>query len=220
MSSAMPLPLRLAGAVFLVAAACDRQAGSDYGGEPLARIGGTIISSVAVPDGLIPLLSWEGLTIDVVEPDITLEFPASFYIDIRERPDENLLHDFTWQGAPPGESRVGFAMISAMPFEVVEEDLPPDGLAPFGVAERHMVIYAEDDVVAGTFGAGVVGGEVTAGFHVVEVLPAEDAACGREFDCLRPAPDDLDTDIQIRVDYFLELDFPELGLATVPDGPM
>jgi hypothetical protein len=221
MSRAMLRQRLLAGAIVLLLVGCDRQAGTGYAGEPLARIGGSIASSLAeVPQGLVPVVSWEGLSIDVVEPALTLEFPARFHIDIRQPPDPNVLYDFTWLGAPPGESRVGFAIIAAMPFEVVEEDLPPDGAAPFGVAERHMVIYAEDDVTAGSVGAGFVGGEVSAGFHVVDVTPAGEDDCDREFDCLRPSPDDLETHIEIRVDTFLELDFPDLGLASVPEDPM
>ncbi len=217
----MPRSLRrlAAWAVLLPMVGCDRQAGTDYAGEPLARIGGSISSSVAeVPAGLVPVLSWEGLAIDVEEADLTVEFPARFQIDIRQPPDENVLYDFTWLGAPPGESRVAFALITAVPFEVDEEDRD-GGLIPFGVAERHMVLYAEDDVVAGTFGADFIGGELASGFHVAQVVPREDAACAREFDCLRPAADDLDTHIEIRVDAFLELDFPELGLASAPEGP-
>jgi hypothetical protein len=214
----MPLAMqglaRIAACLTMLAlAACDRQADTDYVGEPIAQIGGTITSSVAdVPGGLVPLISWAGHTVEVEEADVTLEFPSRFRIDIRRPPSENALNDFTEGGARPDEARVAFGLIMAMPFEVDEDDLNEDGTTPFGVAERHMIVYAESDVAAGSTGASAVGGAVSAGFHVVEVVPGEDPACGGDFDCLRPAPDDLDTRVEIRVDLFLNLDVPVWGL--------
>ena len=215
MTVSMPPPsLRAAAWVGLLAlAACDRQSDADYRGEPLARIQGTITSNPeAPPTELAPVISWEGQTVAVVETEVVSEFPARFRIDLFEPPPENSLNDLSQGGALPDQARVAVGLIVAWPVELDGENVDPDGLAAFGVAEHHVLVYADRDVLAGTAGADLLGGELDAGYHVVEVVPREEPDCGEVFDCLRPAPDDLDTRIPIRVDRATELDFPEWDL--------
>jgi hypothetical protein len=207
--------LPAAGAALLAAAACDPQATTDYLGEPMASVRGVISSDlVDVPDGLVPYLLWEAPDLPLIELDLVLDFPSRFELVLHQPAPDEVLHDLGAAAGEPSEARIAIAVLETLPLEVAE-----DGTYPFGVAEHHVIVYAEADVVAGTRAAALVGGELAAGYHLAEVVPTDDPACGGEYDCLRPAPDDLDTPIEIRVDWLTELAVPYLGLVGGPTGP-
>ncbi len=199
------------------AAACDLQAGTDYLGEPLARLTGTITSSVdEPPSSLRPLLGWSntaspgGDTGVVEEAMVTVEFPSRFRFEIYRPPPDQGLNDYTRGGARPDEARIGIAHIAAWPAEIDPQEVNGETPEVYGIAERHLLIYVDRDVQPGTFSAGLLGGDVEAGFHVMDVIKNGEPGCQDDvFDCMQPAPADLDTDIQVRIDRADLLDVPE-----------
>ena len=211
----MLLAMRSSGLLACVAAlaACDPQATTDYAGEEMASIRGVMSSGVTdVPDGLVPILSWQdsgvGTTIDVL-----VSFPSTFAIDLYQPPPDEVLVDFPSMSERPGEIRIGFGGIELWPFAVAE-----DGRYPLGVAERHMILYAEGDMAEGTLGAAYVGAVLAAGYHVVKVIPGEHPSCrGGDYDCIRYSSLDLETSIEVRIDWRENLDFPILAPWTAAE---
>jgi hypothetical protein len=211
---AMRSPLLTACVAVVATAACDPQATTDYAGEPMAQVRGVMSSRVTdVPDGLVPFISWEGLGGPAV--DVVVRFPSSFTIDLYQPPHDEALSDLPAMSDRPGEVRLGFGSIELWPALIEEEQR-----YPLGVAERHMLLYADGDMAEGTLGAAYIGAVLTAGYHVVKVIPAEHPSCPGEHDCLRYSSLDLDTSIEVRIDWAENLDRPDLGpwLAPAPEG--
>jgi hypothetical protein len=196
----------------LLMAACDSQADSGYQGETLARITGVVkVDAPPSASGTKAAIFWSNTASD---PDISVgetvpvsgDFPASFTIDVFAPPPDHALNDLTQLG--DNETRIGIAYIAAVPadYDVSSNEDPESG---WGVSERHVLAYIEDDIVPGTFGEAFVGGALGAGFHVLEVIDVDDPSCpGDVFDCLRPAPQDLETAIEVRIADPDTIDFP------------
>jgi hypothetical protein len=210
----MPAPVLWA-ALALAAAGCEAQADTSYRGEPLARLSGVIRSSIDDPPGpIVALLAWhnsanQGGDLNVLEEaQVEAEFPARFRVDLFRPPGEGALNDYTHGGERPREVRIGVAHIAAWP-----DGFEPDGEEGpeiFGVAEHQLLVYVERDVLPDTFSAELLRGELTAGFHLMDVIENGEPGCVDElFDCMVPAPDDLDTPIEIRLDQADLLDFPD-----------
>ncbi|HWM86929.1 MAG TPA: hypothetical protein VNO33_13845 [Kofleriaceae bacterium] len=126
------------------------------------------------------------------------EFPARFTLEVFHEPWDAWLNDFSRYGASPRESRIGLALLRA------------DGELAFrssgwNAFARHVLVYVDSDIQPGTTSETFAGGLLTAGFHVLEVvdapcdsyLPADDPSEGG-LDCLRPAPQDLDSQLDLR----------------------
>lgn len=220
MSASPPLSVPRRTWVLLLAAiapGCDQQAGDDYRGEPLARLTGTITSSVDDPPATLrPLLGWSntanpgGDTGVVEEADVTLEFPSRFHFELYRPPSDEGLNDYTRGGSQPDEARIGVAHIAAWPAEIDPQAENVDEPELYGIAEHHLLVYLDRDVQAGTFSAQLLGGELEAGFHVMDVIENGEPGCQEDVhDCMRPAPADLDTEIQIRIDLAELLDVPD-----------
>lgn len=203
----MRSPRLTACAALLAAGACDPQATTDYAGEPMAQVRGVMSSGVTdVPDGLVPIVFWKGSG-QGNQVDVVVRFPSSFTLDLYQPPHDEVLFDFPAMSDRPGEIRLGFGSLELLPFAVAEE-----GRYPLGVAERHMLLYAEGDMAEGTLGADYVGAALTAGYHIVKVIQADHPSCAGDFDCLRYSSLDLETSIEVRIDWAENLDRPILGI--------
>lgn len=202
---------RLTACAALLAAACDPQATTDYAGEPMAQVRGVMSSAVTeVPDGLVPIIFWQGSSYGT-QVDVVVRFPSSFTLDLYQPPPDEALFDFPAMSDRPDEIRLGFGSIELLPFAVAE-----DGRYPLGVAERHMLLYAEGDMAAGTLGADYVGAVLPAGYHLVKVIASDHPSCPGEHDCIRYSSLDLETSIEVRIDWAENLDHPSLGLGAAP----
>ncbi|WP_437507717.1 hypothetical protein [Sorangium sp. So ce1099] len=203
----------------LAAAACDSQVDPGYEGEPLVQVQGRVSADAPTPaSGMKAVLIW--IRSISSSPDqafgesaaVTGEFPATFTMDIYTAPPDEALND--WTPAGPDETRVGLALMVAIPanFELTEDVWNGDAPLPpvMGVAERHVLAYVERDIVPGSSSEASVGGALPAGFHVLEELDSDDPACDDRPRCLRPTPDDLDTLIEVRVAETDTLRFPDL----------
>jgi hypothetical protein len=197
------------------ASGCELQAGTDYRGEPLARISGTITSSVDDPPSTLrPLLSWSnvanpgGVSFALEEAPVVVEFPAQFSFELFRPPLDEGINDYTEGGAHPDEARVGVAHIAAWPAEL--DPSSDERPAIYGVAENYLLVHVDRDVQPGTVSAEILGGEIEAGYHLMDVIESGEPGCQDDaYDCMRLSPDDLDTEIVIRIDRFELLDFPD-----------
>ena len=192
--------------------ACDPQVGEDYKGEPLVSLHGEVVNqldgSIGPLDASLVWLNASG------EPDTTIgdsvpvtgDFPAGFRLDVYRPPDEAALNDYTIGGEYPDESRIGVAWITALR---EGQTLTGAESEPYGIAERHVLIYLESDVRPGTSSEAMVGGPLEAGFHLMDVVDTADPACASEgFDCLQEAPSGFESEIEIRIDEVEQLDIP------------
>jgi hypothetical protein len=106
--NALTLPVLLA-AQFL--AGCDSQAGTDYRGEPLLSINGSVvIENQNPPENLVPALAfinYETRSLDFAEVEVAGEFPAQFTLDVFEPPPAGALFD---SEDPGDENEPTFAM--------------------------------------------------------------------------------------------------------------
>lgn len=198
-------------------AGCQTQAETDYRGEPMAELGGIITSSVDDPPSpLKAVLAWSntarfGDTFVVEEAVVNAEFPIHFDISLYRPPGDEGLNDYTYGGLRPDEAHIGVAHILALPADL---DLSMDweetgGPTVFGIAEHQLMVYVDRDVLPGTFSAGMLGGELEAGFHLMEVFKLGTHGCTGDFDCMHPSPGDLADPIEIRIDLADLLDFPD-----------
>jgi len=211
--------------------ACDPQADPGYRGEQLGAVTGLVRNEMSGAPGAAQAVLvwgntarsgdyWYGETVAV-----TGDFPARFTLPLYTPPPADVLNDFTAGGARADETRIGVAYIGVTPAGPVDEET-----VPLGIAEDHLLVYVETDVKAGTSSAQFLGGQLAAGYHLMAVDKLTDAElqaieacreeawatggdpeeCGSTFDQLYPAPQDLATEISIRlVDDPELLDVPE-----------
>lgn len=197
-------------------AGCGVQADTAYRGEPLLSLDGTLTSGVADPPmTLQAVLGWNttanpgGDTFVNEQAAVMVEFPSRFQLEVYEPPVEQALNDYTRGGQRPDEVRIGVAHFVAWPSDYDPAVDGDDGPAVFGVAVHQLLVYVERDVEPGTFSAGFLGGELEAGFHVMDVTDRDDPSCQGDFDCMQLAPDDLDSEIRIHIDEAELLDVPD-----------
>jgi hypothetical protein len=178
--------------VLFVIAACDGQAGTDYPGEPLATIHGTIVNNVTVSSPVEVMLWWipndDNISPKFVGQRVAVsgEFPAAFTLDLFEPPPAG---SYRFSGSAYGLPDFGQAAIVAAPPGFSFDGPPP---AVFATSEVHQVMYLSSAVVAGTPAAELFGGPIAAGYHVTPFCTDESDELPA---CLRPLPDDLDTEI-------------------------
>jgi len=202
------LPATLA--TLLASAACDAQVEPGYAGDVLISLSGTASSAEPLPSGDIEAqLRWVNFLASKQEVGLLSrasglasqgEFPARFEIEVFTFPWDGWLNDFTGGGASPHESRIGLAELRA---DGGDGDWFRD--AGWGAYSRQVLVYVDRDIEPGTVSERFAGGTLSAGFHVLDVvdapcesyLPADDPA-GPTLDCLQPAPDDLDADLDLR----------------------
>lgn len=192
-------------AAFLLLAGCDAQVSPGYDGEPVVSLFGSASSDEELPAvDISAQLDWVGphkqrQRIRYGAGDLVThgEFPTHFVLDVLNLPWEGWLNDFTADDAGPAGSRIGVAQLSA------------NGNTGFGRGEwyafsRQVLVYVEHDIQPGTATDHFAGGALAAGFHILEVVDApcdsylsDDHPSEGTIDCLRPAPNDLRTPVDL-----------------------
>ncbi|WP_437658465.1 hypothetical protein [Sorangium sp. So ce1182] len=159
----------------LLAACGDSQVGSDYEGESLLTVKGTIVNELdEAPEGPVDaVLVWNSVTTDrenenfPVRTTVTGSFPAAFTLSIHEPPPAESLNDLTEIGLV--DTRVGIATIEA----ALNEESAGDG-SGLGVDEHHVIVYVESEMDEDGLWSNFFGGPLAPGFHVMDVLSSED----------------------------------------------
>ncbi|XYH95908.1 hypothetical protein ACMHYB_50305 [Sorangium sp. So ce1128] len=156
----------------LLVACGDSQVGSDYPGEALLTVEGTIVNELdAAPTGPVDaVLVWNSVTSDTenenfpVRTTVTGSFPAAFTLSIHEPPPEISLNDLGEAGLV--DTRVGIATIEA----ALSEDSAGEG-SGLGVDEHHVIVYVESEMDEDGFWSNFFDGPLAPGFHVMDVSP-------------------------------------------------
>ncbi|MGK3958968.1 hypothetical protein WMF38_38660 [Sorangium sp. So ce118] len=206
----------------LLVACGDSQVGSDYPGEALLTVEGTIVNELdAAPTGPVDaLLVWniqggDGPGDDPenfpVRTTVTGSFPAAFTLSIHEPPPEISLNDIGKGGLV--DTRVGIATVQA----ASSEDSAGEG-SGLGVDEHHVIVYVESEMDEDGFWSNVFGGPLAPGFHVMDVYPREpggevDAELQEAFDACNAA---ATTEAEHNACYGYEL---KLKMRPSADGP-
>ncbi|WP_438024264.1 hypothetical protein [Sorangium sp. So ce233] len=159
----------------LLAACGDSQVGSDYAGESLLTVKGTIVNELdEAPEGPVEaVLVWNSVTTDAenenfpVRTTVTGSFPAAFSLSIHAPPPGESLNDLTEVGLV--DTRVGIATIEA----ALSEESAGEGTG-LGVDEHHLIVYVESEMDEDGFWSNFFGGPLAPGFHVMDVLSSED----------------------------------------------
>jgi hypothetical protein len=132
--------------------ACDGQAQSDFPGDSLGTLQGTIRSEATLPPASSDVvLLWRTES----EPDVEVlsghkvtvqgEFPASFTLDLYEPPPDETMHFVDAEPDVSSEYRISASRI----------DVYPAGTTEYGDEnalsweEHHLVVYAEQEIPAG-----------------------------------------------------------------------
>ncbi|KYF83908.1 hypothetical protein BE11_17405 [Sorangium cellulosum] len=161
----------------LLAACGDSQVGSDYEGESLLTVKGTIVNELdEAPEGPVDaVLVWNSVTTDTenenfpVRTTVTGSFPAAFSLSIHAPPPEESLNDLTEVGLV--DTRVGIATVEA----ALNEESAGEG-SGLGVDEHHVIVYVESEMDEDGFWSNFFGGPLAPGFHVMDVLSREGEA--------------------------------------------
>ena len=200
--------------------ACDDNVDADYKGEPLVSLRGEVLMPAddATPAGdLEVVLAWQHFASDgdyviVEKVEVGGSFPAAFDLDVYNPPPEA-----TFNHAGEGEASVAVGIIVAVP---TGTDTVDEG-AIEGVVEGHVLVYAPADTGGDAELSAFLGGPLTAGFHLLQLIPATDedfaeyeacfeqedtSGCEYPFDRLAPAP--IDTSLNLVLGDIEELDVP------------
>ncbi|AGP40441.1 hypothetical protein BE04_41915 [Sorangium cellulosum] len=169
----MQLRSILSFALPLLLAACgDAQVGSDYPGESLLTVQGTIVNELGeAPAGPVDaVLVWniQGGSDNEnfpVRATATGSFPASFTLSIHEPPPEQALNDLSKGGLV--DTRVGIATVRA----ALSEDDADGEPSSLGVDEHHVIVYVESEMDEDGFWSNFFGGALDPGFHVMDAFP-------------------------------------------------
>lgn len=157
----------------LLLAACNSQADSDYPGEALLKVQGTIINELDAPPtaSVDAVLIWNngsdpGNDVENFPTRVTVTggFPATFTLAVYAPPPESSLNDLSEGGLD--DTRVGIAGISA-----AESGASGVEGSALGVDERHVIVYVESDMAEGGFWVNFFGQRLAPGFHVMDALP-------------------------------------------------
>ncbi|XXY15604.1 hypothetical protein WME88_45940 [Sorangium sp. So ce216] len=154
----------------LLAACGDPQVGSDYHGESLLTINGTIVNELGeAPAGPVDaVLVWNSMTTEAdnenfpIRTTVTGSFPAAFTLSIHEPPLAESLNDLTEVGLV--DTRVGIATIAALGEDSAGED------RELGVDEHHVIVYVESEMDDDGAWSNIFGGPLAPGFHVMDVF--------------------------------------------------
>lgn len=181
-------------------AACDAQQPPGYTGEPLTALVGQVVNGrTDAPPAAKVVLVWgdfgamfppfgESVNLTGHFPEaFRLELPASFQAQRLYLPS-GAFPDGYYDAAL--ESRIALARILAVRQEADSSTYIPSA-DMLGAAEDQVLVYVEEDVVAGTAGEAYLGGPVPAGYHVFRVkTDAErDAVYGPISSCQNQAAD-------------------------------
>ena len=159
----------------LLAACGDPQVGSDYPGEALLTVQGTITNELdEAPAGPIDaVLVWniekqgDGTENFPVRATAVGSFPASFTLSVHEPPPESGLNDFSELGLDG--TRVGIGIIVAARSEDYADSEP----TWLGVDEHHVIVYVESEMDEDGAWSKLFGGPLAPGYHVMDSAPRE-----------------------------------------------
>ncbi|WP_437503157.1 hypothetical protein [Sorangium sp. So ce1099] len=221
----------------LIAACGDSQVGSDYAGESLLTVQGTIVNELDEPPAgpVEAVLVWNaddddtGSRIIPVRASATGSFPASFTLSIHAPPPERALNDFSEFYFE--NTRVGIATVEA----AFDEASAGEGTS-LGVDENHVIVYVEGEMAEGGLWSNFFGGRLAPGYHVMDVWPrklggAVDAELQAAFDAcdaaatteaehnacvgydvklkVRPSAEGADATLTVRMAPFEDLTYPD-----------
>jgi hypothetical protein len=207
-------------------AACDGVRDSDYEGEVLAALQGTILApeeDVYLPEGIGVAVLWEVMNyvpglqfMDFAE--VTGEFPSRFRLDLHQPPDEGLLVEM------PDGNAITLGRLYLTSPETEDPILHEHGFSYTYSActPATAIAFIRDDVAPGSAAAAYFGcglgtpdsppcSALTAGYHVMDLFlddhvgegcdvyaaPDEEAYC--EPNDVRLTEQDLETEIEIVV---------------------
>ncbi|WP_437544109.1 hypothetical protein WME97_34915 [Sorangium sp. So ce367] len=157
----------------LLAACGDPQVGSDYPGEALLTVRGTIANELdEAPAGPVDaVLVWNieqvgsGNENFPVRATAVGSFPASFTLSIHEPPPESGLNDLSEVGLE--DTRVGIGIIVAAPSGVYADSES----SWLGVDEHHVIVYVESEMDEDGGWSNLFGGPLAPGYHVMDAVP-------------------------------------------------
>jgi hypothetical protein len=163
------------GSVLLLAclSGCDSLASTDYVGQPLFTLEGTLAAPATAPDdpvGGLALL-WQDATgaggpgLASTSVPVAIEFPSTFRAAVPVPPPELARFAFADADVQLAEGYV-----------VVVADAAAARPEPRGTDRVHVLVYASADVEAGTLAADYLGGPLTAGYHLRRFAIAPTAA--------------------------------------------
>ena len=157
----------------IAAAGCDSQAPSDYQGDVLGTIQGTIRNQAAsAPGAAEVVLLWHYETPDDQEVPVAMKteveggFPASFTLDLFEPPPEETYGRLDGLDDNPSEHRAGIAMVF-----VFAEGQAPEGSTEYDFEgslsweERYIVTYAPVAIPADQIEMGI---DIAAGYGLLD----------------------------------------------------
>lgn len=173
----------------LLLAACNSQVGSDYAGEPLVTVHGTIVNELhASPTSPIDaVLVWNNgsdSSSDVesfpAKATVAGSFPAAFTISVYAPPPAASLNDLGSLGLD--DTRVGIATV-----EAAEGVASAGEGSALGVDEGHVLVYVESAMTPNGLWARFFGQTLAPGFHIMDVLPAAPTEQQAAFDACNAA---------------------------------
>lgn len=179
----------------VLSAACDAQVDTQYQGEAMATITGTVTNELryAPPEATVTLVWWlfsaSNSRIVAEAANVSGGFPARFRLDIFAPPGDDALNDYR---SIPGGGRVGVAMLVVADFERSSE--------VFGAAEEHFLIYVADELGRESLTSKYFAGVTEPGFHLMEVIDVDDPDCAEELvDCFVRARNGFATEVPVRL---------------------
>lgn len=147
---------------------------------------------------------------------VTGSFPAQFTLELFAPPPAAALLQ-----SSPTAPRGALALIVAQPADADPVELvfdSDDTWDLLGGAETQLLFYAADPIPADSDWGQLVGGAVGVGYHVLEVVPPEtvctpigddgEEVCSSGQFTLRPSPDGIDAEIDLRLAPLFDLDLP------------
>ena len=164
-SATLTLPLFAA-----LLCACGTQTDDDFRGETLLHLTGQVVNEQPIVPAAGVTMVW---TYDTGSGDFSVGeavevsggFPANFTLDLFEPP-----------AGIPAAAFATIGLITALPPDTTEL---PDEDALLGIDEQHVVVYLSRDVAdlpaeQHDAAVAVLGGELTTGYHLMEVTPGSD----------------------------------------------
>ncbi|MDQ3338411.1 MAG: hypothetical protein M4D80_24865 [Myxococcota bacterium] len=152
---------------------CDPLADSGYVGEPMFTLTGTFVAPGKTPDVGGLALMWQdsggagGPGIVMTTVPVEVEFPSTFRVSVPLPPPAIVRFAFD----------DGVELAEAYVFVVDDPDAARP--TPHGLDRAHALVYASEDVAAGTQAADYLGGPVSAGYHLRRYTTAEPGAAQR-----------------------------------------
>lgn len=154
---------------------CDAQTDGSYPGEPLVTLHGRVESSGALPPLEAAMLWQRGAPPSVDDQELATRapvqsgFPATFTLRLYRPPPGEAVRTLA-----PGEVAWARANAAAVPYGVATELVPslPTAANPsYTFDAAHWVIHLQADAPPNSLTAWWLGGSLTAGYHLLKVLP-------------------------------------------------